>query len=103
MLLDTAGTIIPDYDPETVVSLTKFADQLPLVFGEVCSVHLIWLKNLLSPLHVVTVLNVIYVAKSLSLFMHFKFKQIMVLVLVINEIVVSLACSRDIRVQANTL
>uniref|UniRef100_M1BVA3 Uncharacterized protein n=1 Tax=Solanum tuberosum TaxID=4113 RepID=M1BVA3_SOLTU len=35
VLLDTAGTIIPDYDPETVVSLTKFADQLPSVFGEV--------------------------------------------------------------------
>uniref|UniRef100_M1BVA4 Uncharacterized protein n=2 Tax=Solanum tuberosum TaxID=4113 RepID=M1BVA4_SOLTU len=34
VLLDTAGTIIPDYDPETVVSLTKFADQLPSVFGE---------------------------------------------------------------------
>nr|XP_016483842.1 PREDICTED: uncharacterized protein LOC107804456 [Nicotiana tabacum] len=34
VLLDTAGTIIRDYDPETVVSLTKFADQLPLVFGE---------------------------------------------------------------------
>ncbi|KAF3614754.1 hypothetical protein FXO37_35825 [Capsicum annuum] len=34
VLLDSAGTIIPDYDPETVVSLTKFADQLPSVFGE---------------------------------------------------------------------
>ncbi|XP_055820853.1 uncharacterized protein LOC129889536 isoform X2 [Solanum dulcamara] len=34
VLLDTAGTIMPDYDRETVVSLTKFADQLPSVFGE---------------------------------------------------------------------
>ncbi|CAN4076437.1 unnamed protein product [Withania somnifera] len=34
VLLDTAGTIIPEYDPEMVVSLTKFADQLPLVFDE---------------------------------------------------------------------
>lgn len=39
--METAGTIIPDYDPETVVSLTKFADQLPSVFGEVCAVSFI--------------------------------------------------------------
>ncbi|KAG9139978.1 hypothetical protein Leryth_010499 [Lithospermum erythrorhizon] len=33
-LFDTAETIIPNYDPEAVLSLTKFVDQLPSVFGE---------------------------------------------------------------------
>nr|GMD97434.1 uncharacterized protein LOC109153229 [Ipomoea batatas] len=34
MLLDAAETVVPNYDPEAVVSLTKFADQLPSVFNE---------------------------------------------------------------------
>lgn len=35
VLLDTAGTIIPDSEQEALISLTKFVDQLPSVFGQV--------------------------------------------------------------------
>lgn len=35
MLLDTAGTVIPDYDPEVAISVSKFVDQLPAVFNQV--------------------------------------------------------------------
>lgn len=35
MLLDAAETVVPNYDPEAVVSLTKFSEQLPSVFNEV--------------------------------------------------------------------
>lgn len=34
-LIDVAERIVPDYDPEAAVSLTKFVDQLPSVFGQV--------------------------------------------------------------------
>ncbi|KAL3844380.1 hypothetical protein ACJIZ3_001783 [Penstemon smallii] len=34
-LIDIAERIVPDYDPEAAVSLTKFADQLPSVFNQV--------------------------------------------------------------------
>ncbi|GKC23472.1 alpha/beta hydrolase fold protein [Tanacetum coccineum] len=34
-LLDTAEAMVPDYDPETRVSLDKFVDQLPSVFNQV--------------------------------------------------------------------
>ncbi|CAK9143703.1 unnamed protein product [Ilex paraguariensis] len=34
VLRDTAGAMVPDYDPEAVVSLTKFVDQLPSVFNQ---------------------------------------------------------------------
>nr|XP_027084444.1 uncharacterized protein LOC113706697 isoform X4 [Coffea arabica] len=34
VLLDTAGTMIPDFDPEVVVSVNKFVDQLPAVFNQ---------------------------------------------------------------------
>ncbi|XP_027084445.2 uncharacterized protein [Coffea arabica] len=34
VLLDTAGTMIPDYDPEVAVSVNKFVDQLPAVFNQ---------------------------------------------------------------------
>ncbi|KAL3498096.1 hypothetical protein ACH5RR_040828 [Cinchona calisaya] len=34
LLLDTAGTVIPDYDPDVTVSVTKFVDQLPSVFNQ---------------------------------------------------------------------
>lgn len=35
VLLDTAVTMTPDYDPEAMVSLNKFVDQLPSVFNQV--------------------------------------------------------------------
>ncbi|KAM7493677.1 hypothetical protein LguiB_028286 [Lonicera macranthoides] len=35
VLLDTAEAMTPDYDPEAVVSLNKFVDQLPSVFNQV--------------------------------------------------------------------
>lgn len=35
VLLDTAGTMTPDYDPEAMASLNKFVDQLPSVFNQV--------------------------------------------------------------------
>ncbi|KAF9680913.1 hypothetical protein SADUNF_Sadunf06G0171100 [Salix dunnii] len=35
VLLDTAGAIIPDSEQEALISLTKFVDQLPSVFGQV--------------------------------------------------------------------
>lgn len=35
MLLNTAGTVIPDYDPEVSISVSKFVDQLPAVFNQV--------------------------------------------------------------------
>ncbi|CAK7352706.1 unnamed protein product [Dovyalis caffra] len=35
VLLDTAGAIIPDTEQEALISLTKFVDQLPSVFGQV--------------------------------------------------------------------
>lgn len=35
VLLDTAESLTPDYDPETRVSLNKFVDQLPSVFNQV--------------------------------------------------------------------
>uniref|UniRef100_A0A5B6ZNX5 Uncharacterized protein n=1 Tax=Davidia involucrata TaxID=16924 RepID=A0A5B6ZNX5_DAVIN len=35
VLLDTAETIIPNYDQEAMVSLNKFVDQLPSVFNQV--------------------------------------------------------------------
>ncbi|KAL4565179.1 hypothetical protein LXL04_029264 [Taraxacum kok-saghyz] len=35
VLLDTAESMTPDYDPETRVSLNKFVDQLPSVFNQV--------------------------------------------------------------------
>ncbi|GFP81546.1 hypothetical protein PHJA_000297900 [Phtheirospermum japonicum] len=34
-LIDVAEKVVPDYDPETAVSLTKFVDQLPSVFNQV--------------------------------------------------------------------
>ncbi|KAI5656620.1 hypothetical protein M9H77_25413 [Catharanthus roseus] len=34
-LLDTAGTIVPEYDPEVAISVSKFVDQLPAVFNQV--------------------------------------------------------------------
>ncbi|CAA0812023.1 Protein of unknown function (DUF1350 [Striga hermonthica] len=34
-LLDMAERVVPDYDPEASVSLTKFVDQLPSVFNQV--------------------------------------------------------------------
>nr|XP_043628228.1 uncharacterized protein LOC122599734 [Erigeron canadensis] len=34
-LLDTAEAVVPDYDHEARVSLDKFVDQLPSVFGQV--------------------------------------------------------------------
>ncbi|CDP15683.1 unnamed protein product [Coffea canephora] len=34
VLLDTAGTMIPDYDPEVAVSVNKFVDHLPAVFNQ---------------------------------------------------------------------
>ena len=34
-LLDTAGTLIQEYDQEAMASLTKFADQLPSVMNQV--------------------------------------------------------------------
>lgn len=34
VLLDTAGTMIPNYDPEVAVSINKFVDQLPAVFNQ---------------------------------------------------------------------
>lgn len=36
-LIDVAERVLPDYDPEATVSLTKFVDQLPSVFGQVCT------------------------------------------------------------------
>lgn len=36
VLLDTAGAIIPDSEQEALISLTKFVDQLPSVFNQVC-------------------------------------------------------------------
>lgn len=35
MLLDTAGTLIPGNDKESLLSLSNFVDQLPSVFGQV--------------------------------------------------------------------
>ncbi|KAJ6914712.1 hypothetical protein NC651_016862 [Populus alba x Populus x berolinensis] len=35
VLLDTAGAIVPDSEQEALISLTKFVDQLPSVFGQV--------------------------------------------------------------------
>lgn len=35
VLLDTAGAMTPDYDPEAMISLNKFVDQLPSVFNQV--------------------------------------------------------------------
>lgn len=35
VLLETAGTVIPDYDPEVSISFSKFVDQLPAVFNQV--------------------------------------------------------------------
>ncbi|KAK6158581.1 hypothetical protein DH2020_005895 [Rehmannia glutinosa] len=34
-LIDVAERVVPDYDPEATVSLTKFVDQLPSVFNQV--------------------------------------------------------------------
>ncbi|KAL3613809.1 hypothetical protein CASFOL_041883 [Castilleja foliolosa] len=34
-LIDVAEKVVPDYDPEATVSLTKFVDQLPSVFNQV--------------------------------------------------------------------
>lgn len=34
-LIDVAERVLPDYDPEATVSLTKFVDQLPSVFNQV--------------------------------------------------------------------
>lgn len=34
-LVDVAERVIPDYDPEATVSLSKFVDQLPSVFNQV--------------------------------------------------------------------
>ncbi|XP_020550274.1 uncharacterized protein LOC105164990 isoform X2 [Sesamum indicum] len=34
-LIDIAERVLPDYDPEATVSLTKFVDQLPSVFNQV--------------------------------------------------------------------
>ncbi|KAG8375256.1 hypothetical protein BUALT_Bualt10G0081600 [Buddleja alternifolia] len=34
-LIDMAERVVPDYDPEAAVSLTKFVDQLPSVFNQV--------------------------------------------------------------------
>ncbi|KAH6820414.1 initiation factor 4F subunit [Perilla frutescens var. hirtella] len=34
-LMDIAERVLPDYDPEATVSLTKFVDQLPSVFNQV--------------------------------------------------------------------
>ncbi|XP_057799077.1 uncharacterized protein LOC131014921 [Salvia miltiorrhiza] len=34
-LIDLAERVVPDYDPESTVSLTKFVDQLPSVFNQV--------------------------------------------------------------------
>lgn len=34
-LLEMAERVVPDYDPEASVSLTKFMDQLPSVFSQV--------------------------------------------------------------------
>ncbi|PHT34100.1 hypothetical protein CQW23_25900 [Capsicum baccatum] len=48
VLLDSAGTIIPDYDPEIVVSLTKFTDHLPSVFAfgfeSITDFFVLWFK-----------------------------------------------------------
>lgn len=41
VLLDTAGTMTPDYDPEAMASLNKFVDQLPSVFNQVFFLFLI--------------------------------------------------------------
>uniref|UniRef100_A0A2P2J311 DUF1350 domain-containing protein n=1 Tax=Rhizophora mucronata TaxID=61149 RepID=A0A2P2J311_RHIMU len=35
VLLDTAGSVIPDSDQETLISLNKFVDQLPSVMNQV--------------------------------------------------------------------
>ncbi|XP_042004392.1 uncharacterized protein LOC121753243 [Salvia splendens] len=35
MLIDVAERVLPGYDPEATVSLTKFVDQLPSVFSQV--------------------------------------------------------------------
>lgn len=35
VLIDAAGAMMPNNDQETLISVTKFVDQLPSVFNEV--------------------------------------------------------------------
>lgn len=41
MLVETARTMVPNNEQDTLVSLTKFVDQLPSVFNEVLTFVLI--------------------------------------------------------------
>lgn len=42
MMLDTVGSVLQESEQEVLNSLTKFVDQLPLVFNEVNANCLFW-------------------------------------------------------------